>query len=116
MIHAATLAVEPDGGKGFDNKLQSTTMIPIPSSLRADMAKDPYYKRCARQDMFHDHECEVRPYDSQLIEWEHAFVVAGKRLQERWAIIPICWATHSGPQLDKEKNEYIALCRATLPE
>ena len=30
--------------------------------------------------------------------------------------MPICWATHSGPELDKEKNEYLALCRATLPD
>lgn len=80
------------------------------------MAKDPYYRRCARQDLFHDHECQPRPLDGQLIEWEHAFVVAGERLQERWAIIPACWLTHSGPELDKEKNEYIALCRATLLE
>jgi hypothetical protein len=42
--------------------------------------------------------------------------IKGKRLQERLAIVPICWATHSGPELDKEKNEYIALCRATLPD
>jgi hypothetical protein len=91
-------------------------MIAIPAKLRADMAKDPYYKRCARQDMFHDHVCQERPHDGQLIEWEHAFVVAGKRLQERWAIVPICWGTHSGPELDKELNEYIALCRATMPD
>jgi hypothetical protein len=35
-------------------------MIPIPARLRADMAKDPYYKRCARQDLFHDHVCQER--------------------------------------------------------
>ncbi len=91
-------------------------MIPIPPKLRADMAKDPYYRRCARQDMFHDHECQERPLDGQLIEWEHAFVIAGERLQERWNIIPICWWGHSGPGLNKDINKYIAVCRATLPD
>lgn len=35
---------------------------------------------------------------------------------ERWAIVPLCWQAHSGSELDKEKNEYIALCCAMLED
>lgn len=80
------------------------------------MAADPYYKTCARKDTFEDHECQGR------ITWEHVIIHAGKQLQAKWAIIPICEWAHSvgahqdGGDLDKEKNQYIAINRATDEE
>ena len=67
------------------------------------MSDDPYYKKCART----DDDCSGR------ITWEHAFIYAGKQINERWAIIPLCVYHHLWEGMDKRKNEAIALARAT---
>lgn len=80
------------------------------------MAADSYYTRCARRDALHDHQCECDERTGRMIEWEHAFIFAGKQIQEKWAIIPSCWWAHRGPGMVKEINEWIALNRATDEE
>lgn len=75
----------------------------IPPKLRQQLADDPWMHYCARQ----SYECDGR------ITWEHAFIHAGKQIQERWAIIPLCWRHHLGDLLDKELNQAIALANAT---
>ena len=85
-------------------------MRKIPNSLREEMANDVYYKKCARAD---EGNCQGR------ITWEHAIIFAGKQLNEKWAIIPICEYHHDvnkfqgNGDLNKEKHVWIALCRAT---
>ena len=74
----------------------------VPKKLRDALANDPYYKRCARPT-----GCSGR------ITWEHAFTYAGKQIQERWAIIPLCWHHHLGEGLKKSENIKIAMSRAT---
>lgn len=91
-------------------------MNKIPTKLRAEMASDSYYERCARQDALNDHQCEADERTGQMIEWEHALIFAGKQIQEKWAIIPSCWWAHRGPGMVKEINEWIALNRATDEE
>jgi len=44
---------------------------------------------------------------------EHALIYAGKQIQEEWAIIDLCWNHHLGKNLDKRKNEWLALQKAT---
>lgn len=88
----------------------------IPRKLRAEMAADPYYKRCARADLLEDHICQPDPLTGKLIEWEHSLIFGGPQIQEKFAIIPICWWAHSGPGLVKEINVWIALRRATADE
>jgi hypothetical protein len=86
----------------------------IPKKLREDMAADPFYHRCARQEALHDHVCVRDPINPRKpVEWEHALYRAGKKLQERFAIVPLCWWAHRGPGLSKRINEWIALSRAT---
>jgi hypothetical protein len=85
----------------------------IPRKLREEMASDPYYGMCARQALFHDHVCGADPLTGKLIEWEHAIKYKGKQLQEKWAIVPLCYEAHRGNLLDKDKNRYIALSRAS---
>lgn len=75
----------------------------IPKSLRDELAHDPYYKQCARRSS----QCDGR------ITWEHALIYAGKQVQERFAIIPLCWYHHLGAGMVKWVNELIALRRAT---
>lgn len=81
------------------------------------MAADPFYGSCARKAALGDHTCERDPLrPEQAIEWEHALYAAGKQLQQKFAIIPLCWWAHRGPGLDKDINIWIALSRATDAE
>jgi hypothetical protein len=88
-------------------------MSPIPPRLLKDILADPYYKFCSREK---DGNCKGR------ITLEHAIIFAGKQLQEKWSIIPLCAYHHAvdefqdGGDLQKEKNVWIALNRATDKE
>jgi hypothetical protein len=46
------------------------------------------------------------------ITWEHALIHAGKQVQEKFAVIPLCEFHHSGEGMVKKVNEVIALGRA----
>jgi hypothetical protein len=85
-------------------------MRPIPPKLKQEILDDKFYSKCARND---EGNCQGR------ITWEHAIIHAGRQLNEKWAIIPIC-AFHHGVDLfqdtgdmNKEKHVHIALQRAT---
>jgi hypothetical protein len=82
-------------------------MNKIPTVLREKMAMDPFYGRCMRR---HEGTCSGR------ITWEHAFIYAGRQIQEQWAIIPLCEYHHLGPGMVKWMNELFALRRATLED
>jgi hypothetical protein len=59
---------------------------------------------------------------SGRITWEHTLIFSGKQIDEVWAIIKICARHHSvdewqdGGLLNKEKNVWVALNRATDEE
>ena len=91
-------------------------MYNVPKKLRGELASDPLYKLCLRREALHDHECAPDPLTGKLIDWEHAIIHAGKQVQARWAIVPICWWAHRGPGLVKRINVWIALNRATDTE
>lgn len=78
-------------------------MRKIPTRVVSQMENDPYYQMCAR----HGPDCAGR------ITWEHAFIYAGKQINEVWAIIPLCWHHHLGSGLNKELNQWISIQRAT---
>jgi hypothetical protein len=80
--------------------------------MRSEMADDPDNSCCTLFGQF-DHVCEGR------ITWEHAIIAGGKRVQKKWAIIPLCAKAHAvdnfqdAGTMKKELNEWIALSRAT---
>lgn len=88
-------------------------MRPIPEKMKQEMLDDPAYHSCMRNDYFLDHRCQGR------LTLEHALIHAGKQINEKWAIISICAWSHDVDEwqdagnIDKRKNEYIALMRAT---
>jgi len=88
-------------------------MRKIPLELLKDILSDPYYKTCCRAD---EGDCDGR------ITLEHVFIYAGRQINEKWAIIPLCLRHHSifpyqdNGLLDKRKNELISLNRATDSE
>lgn len=88
-------------------------MRKIPQELKDEIASDPYYEKCC---MAFRGDCDGR------ITWEHSIVFAGKQLNEKWAIIPLCEYHHAvnkhqdGGDLNKEMNVWVALNRATDDE
>lgn len=86
----------------------------IPQPLLSKILEDPEYKTCARYG-WHQHICEGR------ITFDHAVIFAGKQLQERWAIVPLCARGHNVDQFQDVGDHnptislWIALNRA-LPE
>lgn len=86
-------------------------MRKISSKVKAKLLQEPDV--CARAK---DGGCKGR------ITWEHALIYAGRQIDEVWAIIKICEYHHAVNTyqdmgaLNKEKNVWIALNRATDDE
>lgn len=84
---------------------------PIQANLRDRIANDPRMTTCIYvRNSAPNHLCRGR------ITWEHAWIYAGKQINEQWAIIPCCEAHNSGEAMDKNYNRYIALSQANLEE
>lgn len=90
----------------------------MPAALRADVGQDPEYSRCALQGLLLS---LVGPCDGRVTR-EHAVYYAGKKVQLKWAIPPICAKHHGvdsyqdGGTAAKEIREWVALNRATDEE
>jgi hypothetical protein len=76
-------------------------MRPIPIKIRKELANDPFMQKCIYEN------CQGSP------EWEHAFIYAGRQINESWAIVPVCSYHHRGAGLDKEYNQFHSILRAT---
>lgn len=75
----------------------------MPLKLRKECAEDPYYRKCARKG----------PDCSGRITFEHVWMYAGKQIQEKFSIIPLCIYHHLGPGLNKKINKFISINRMT---
>lgn len=53
---------------------------PIPKALRAEMEADPFYAKCCVTGI---------PKTQARIEWHHAFTWGGKRVNQKWCIVPL---------------------------
>lgn len=90
-------------------------MTPIPAKIRKAIANDPRYRLCALEGV-EGHVCGGR------ITMEHAFIYAGRQIQEKWAIVPICAAGQEVDEyqdahtMNKEMNQWVALNQATPEE
>jgi len=84
-------------------------MRKIPAALKKKIASNPTMKSCA----YKTYPERGSAHCSGRITWEHAFIYAGRQINEEWAIIPLCWFHHLGAGLNKRFNEYLALRRAT---
>lgn len=78
-------------------------MRPIPLSMRNEIDRDPYFKVCARKGF----DCSGR------ITIEHAWIYAGRQINELWALVPLCEYHHLYEGLDKHENQRLSLDRAT---
>lgn len=78
-------------------------IAPIPEKMREEMAGDPFYKKCCLA----DENCSGR------IEWHHSETFAGKRLQEKWCILPLCQWHHIREAQFRDRLRWIAVNRAS---
>lgn len=85
-------------------------MRPIPIKMRTEMSKDKFMARCVCRNLGGGFDC------SGKVEWEHAFLYAGKQINEPWAIVPVCTYHHRGKGLNKEFNQYQAIIRADIDD
>lgn len=82
----------------------------IPTPLLKEILADKFYKVCVRSK---EKSCKGR------VTFEHAWIYAGKQIQEKWAIIPLCEYHHDvcswqdRGALEKDLNRYESLRRAT---
>lgn len=65
---------------------------------------------CERRELLHDHICQGPS------TMEHAWIYRGKQINEKWAIIRLCWWAHLGAGLNKRINEWISLKHATIDD
>lgn len=85
-------------------------------NLREEVGLDPEYSRCALQGLQFG-ACGGR------VTREHSLIHAGKKIQERWAIIPCCAAHHgvdffqdAPTEAPKDVRVWVALNRASDDE
>ena len=76
---------------------------PLTKKAKEEIGANPYYRICARR----NNECSGR------ITIEHAIMYAGRRIDDIWALLPLCWYHHLGAGLNKRINEKIAIRRAS---
>jgi hypothetical protein len=88
-------------------------MSVISKKVRGELELDPRRFTCSLKGV-HGHVCDGR------ITREHAMYYAGKKIQERWAIIFLCakghgvdqFQDHAG-QVPKDMRQWVALNQAT---
>ena len=84
--------------------------MPIPLKQREEMSQDPFYQFCLR---VQEGKCSGR------ITWEHALIYAGKKMQDKFAIVPLCEYHHSigkhheDGDLQKDYGQWVAISRMT---
>lgn len=82
-------------------------MRPVPAKLRKEIESDPFYKNCCITGM---------PATADKIDWHHNFIFAGRQVNEKWCILPICEGLHKRVKSDRnlrERLDWIMLNRAT---
>ena len=71
---------------------------PIPKKMRDTLSKDPFMKKCIVAN-----NCEGR------VEFDHAFTYAGRRVNELWAILPLCTKHNHGVTREVEAARKVNL-------
>ena len=80
---------------------------PIPKKIRDELSEDPFMKRCC---LSGDGGCHGR------IQWHHHLKFAGKRVNEKWCLLPVCELHHRLEAKYKNELDKIMVSRATEEE
>lgn len=82
----------------------------IPGPLLKEILDDEFYQTCIRSS---EKTCEGR------ITFEHTLIYAGRQIQEKWAIVPLCAFHHDvnewqdAGDLQKEVGVWVSVSRAS---
>lgn len=81
----------------------------IPQKMRIQMSEDPFYKNCCYAYFTGDNNC------SGKIEWHHNLKYGGQRVNEIFAILPVCQYHHRLADTSEIRMvlDWIMLNRAT---
>ena len=81
-------------------------MRPIPPKIREQISLDPFYRFCI-------HERYRGIPAKGRITIEHAWIYAGRQINDLWALVPCSEEKNVGVSGDDKKfNQYVALLRA----
>ena len=84
----------------------SSMTKPIPAKMREELAQDPFMSRCC----ITLGDCEGR------IQWHHNLIFASKRVNEYWAILPVCEKHHREESSHKKFLNYVMCSRAPIDD
>jgi hypothetical protein len=76
---------------------------PIPIKQRNEMSEDPFMKRCC----IRDENCDGR------INWHHHQKYCGRRISDKFSILPVCEFHHRWEAGYKDKLNWIMINRMT---
>lgn len=79
---------------------------PIPKKMREEMTDDTFMNLCCIQDSTHHGR----------IQWHHHLKFAGKRVNEKWCILPVCELHHRLEAKYKQQLDAVMVSRATYEE
>lgn len=84
-------------------------MRPIPDRMRAEMQADPFYQRCC---------LTGKQAGVARIEWHHNLIFAGRQVNEKFCILPLCKTMHSKANnvQVRELLDWVMVNRATDEE
>ena len=82
---------------------RSSLRCPIPEAMRESLSQEKFMKTCCLA----SEECQGR------IQWHHNLVYASKRINEPWAILPLCEFHHRVESTFKGKLNRIMVERAS---
>lgn len=83
---------------------------PIPKKMRDELAEDQFMQECCLIEAQDCWKCEGR------IQWHHHLKFAGKRINEKWCILPVCEWHHKNESVYKKELDEIMVSRATYEE
>lgn len=75
--------------------------------MREELSDDPFMQKCCLSIY---HTCKGR------IQWHHHLKFAGKRVNEKWCILPVCELAHKLEAIYKSELDYVMCKRATFDE
>lgn len=76
---------------------------PIPKAIRDELAQDPWMKTCSLSG--YNFFCKGK------IQWHHSMTYAGKRVNEIYAILPVCEAHHDKQAELRQPQEHLMRTR-----
>ena len=79
---------------------------PIPQKMREELSEDPFMERC----------CLRNALCRGVIQWHHHLKFAGKRVNEKWCILPVCEYHHQKESIWKNQLDQVMVSRATEEE